>query len=90
MPLANQLVQVGHACLEAGSRFPQPQQACSLVLLSVASEEGLMRAVESIEQRGIRVYTWHEPDFPRGFTAACSEPVSSDKRRWFRKFRLWR
>ena len=40
MPIANQLVQVGHACLEAGKRFNQPQQPCSLVLLSGCFETG--------------------------------------------------
>ena len=90
MPMANQLVQIGHACLEAGNRFDQPEHPCSLVLLSVECEEQLMRAVEFVEQRGIEVYTFYEPDFPHGCTAACTEPVAGEERRCFRKFRLWR
>ena len=90
MPLANQLVQAGHACLEAGHRFPQPARPCHMVLFGVAAEEHLMRAVEYIEQQGIRVCTFHESDFPQGYTAACTQPVTDERRRLFRKFRLWR
>jgi hypothetical protein len=90
MPYANQLVQVGHACLEAGRRFAQPDYPCHLVLFAVASEDKLMRAVEFIQGQGIRMCTFYEVDFPRGYTAACSEPVSGRGRDLFRKFRLWR
>ncbi len=90
MPHANQLVQVGHACLEAGSRFAQPAQSCHLVLFAVASEEHLMHAVESAEQQGIRMLAFYESDFPQGYTAACSEPVNAESRHMFKKFHLWR
>ncbi len=89
MPLANQLVQIGHACLEAGHQFSWPAQSCHMVLFAVASEEQLIRAVEYIEQQGIRVHVFYESDFPQGYTAACTEPVSNERRHLFRKFRLW-
>lgn len=89
MPLANQLVQVGHTCLEAGARFEQLGKPCSIVLLAITCEVHLMRAVETIEQQSVRMFTFHEPDFPPGCTAACTEPVTCEKRRLFRKFRLW-
>jgi len=88
--LAAQLVQVGHACLEAGQRFEQPAQPCHLVLCGVSSEEQLARVVEQLEQQEVRVFLFYEPDFPRGYTAACTEPVCGERRRIFRRFRLWR
>jgi hypothetical protein len=90
IPLVNQLVQVGHACLTAGQRFPQPVQPCRMVLLAVDSEAQLMHAVELIEHQGVRLFTFYEPDFPQGYTAACSEPVAGSRKRLFKKFRLWR
>ena len=90
VPLANQLVQAAHACLLAGEHFPQPLQPCSLVLLAVSSQSDLLAAVEAIEYQGVKVLAFYEPDFPQGYTAACTEPIRGDRRRIFRKFRLWR
>lgn len=89
IPLADQIVQVGHACLEAGSRFPQPDTACNLVLLGVASEKHLLDAVENLDAAGIRCVVFHEPDGGMGYSACCSEPIAGSRRRSFRKFALW-
>jgi len=80
---------VGHACLEAGFRFEQPESVCNLVLLSVANEQQLLLAVERIASAGIHYAIFHEPDDGMGYTAACSEPVTGDRRRPFRRYPLW-
>jgi hypothetical protein len=91
IPFANQLVQVGHACLEAGHRFPQPAEPCHLVLFGVADEDRLKRAVEAIRRQGLRVAVFYEEDYPAGHTAACTEPVpEGEQQRPFRRFRLWK
>jgi len=89
IPLADQIVQVGHACIEAGRRFAQPAEPCHLVLLSVASERHLRDAVARAELAGIRCTVFNEPDDDMGDTAACSEPVLAGDRRVFRRFPLW-
>ena len=89
IPVAAQIVQAGHVCLEAGKRFTQPETPCNLVVLSVPSERHLQDAVAWIESAGIRSTVFYEPDNAMGYTAACTEPVSGPARRLFRRFRLW-
>src|ERR1700752_695307 len=62
LPLADQIVQVGHACLEAGSRFPWPEGAPHLVVLSVRSQAQLRDAAREAQAMGIRCVVFDEPD----------------------------
>jgi hypothetical protein len=89
LPLAAQIVQASHACLEAGSRFPQPPTPSRLVVLAVDSEAALLAAVERGQTRGIHSYVFYEPDGVPGFTAACSEPISGRARRALNRYPLW-
>lgn len=89
IPLADQIVQVGHVCLEAGHKFDQPEKPCHLVLLAVPSEAHLCSAVAWAEAAGIRCEAFHEPDDEMGYTAACSEPLEAQCRLLFRRFPLW-
>ena len=82
-------MQVGHACIEAGRRFDQPNPSCNLGVLGVCSEEDLRFAIEAIEIAGIRCAVFYEPDEEKGYTAACTEPVTNLQRRLFRRFPLW-
>jgi len=88
LPAADQIVQVGHACLEAGRRF-QPEEGCHLVVLSASNEIDLQLAVQQAEAIGIRCASFFEPDDDMGFTAFCTEPVSGHHRRFFRRYALW-
>ena len=88
--LADQIVQVGHVCLEAGRRFGLPEAPCHLVLLSVPSEDHLLYAILHVEMAGIRYAVFREPDDEMGYTAACTEPLERSHRRVFRRFPLWR
>ena len=89
IPLADQIVQVGHACLEAGKSFEQPSQSCNLVVLSVPSERHLHEAVARIRFAGIECFVFFEPDDDMGYTAACTQPVQASYRRVFKRFPLW-
>jgi hypothetical protein len=89
IPLADQIVQVGHACLEAGNRFEQPLNPCNLVVLSVPSERHLHEAVARIRFAGIECLVFYEPDEAMGYTAACTQPVRPNYRRVFKRFSLW-
>ena len=89
IPLADQIVQVAHACLEAGFTFQKPNETIHLVVICVDSETHLLTALEKIGLHGIQFVVFHEPDDQMGFTAACTAPLSTNLRREFRSFRLW-
>jgi hypothetical protein len=88
--LEQQIVQVGHACLEAGRQFKWPDTSCNLIVLRVATLADLQITVEQATLEGIRTARFYEPDHDLGFTAACTEPLTDPIRRFFRRFPLWR
>ncbi len=90
IPLADQIVQVGHACLEAGFKFQKPNEIIHLVVVCIESETQLLSALEKIALRGVQFTLFHEPDDQMGFTAACTEPLNAIYRREFRDFPLWK
>jgi hypothetical protein len=81
---------VGHACLEAGHQFEQPEKSCNLILLSLPSKKRLQAVIEEAELFGIRWAIFEEPDHNLGLTAACTEPITGVKRRVFQYLPLWR
>jgi hypothetical protein len=89
IPLADQIVQVGHTCLEAGFKFRNPHKHVHLVVIGVESESHLFAALERIKLQGIQFVVFYEPDEEMSFTAACTEPLSAIYRKEFRNFRLW-
>ena len=95
LPLADQMVQAAHACLEAGQRFCVPRH-CPLVLLQVADEAALQQTLEHCRRYNIPTHTFLEPDataelpnVPMGLTAVCTPPLNSSQRRRMRRFALW-
>ena len=95
LPLADQLVQVGHVCQVAGRKFDIPSD-CHMVLIGVDSNESLSKIAESLECRGIRFVDFYEPDsiddgiIPMGVTAICSEPITKEQKKYFSRFPLWK
>lgn len=89
IPLAQQVVQVGHACLEAGRRFTWPETPCNLIVLGVRTQLDLQIAVERARLAGIGIALFYEPDHDLGATAACTEPLTGAVRRLFRRLPLW-
>ena len=90
IPIADQIVQVGHACLEAGRRYMGSDEAPNLVLLGLASERQLLDALGRLDVRGIGYAAFHEPDDQMGYTAVCTEPLSAERGSAFQRMRLWR
>ena len=90
IPPADQIIQVGHACLEAGFKFEKPAETINLVALSVESESHLLASIERLNLRGIQFVVFHEPDDQMGFTAACTQPLIAAHKREFRNFPLWK
>ncbi len=89
IPLADQIVQVGHACLEAGFKFQKPDDIVNLVVVGVESETRLLITLERLSLRGIQFSLFCEPDNQMGYTAACTAPLTVARRREFRNFPLW-
>jgi hypothetical protein len=88
--LTDQIVQVGHACLEAGFKFQKPSEIVNLVVVGIESEIHLLATLERMSLRGIQFVLFHEPDDQMGFTAACTKPLTVAYRREFRKFPVWK
>lgn len=106
IPVVGQLVQIGHACYQAGAAFKPAQglstcdgqdQVPNLILIGVESEKALMEEVEGARLHGIRIEVFHETGVVytgrtepvSGYTAACTEPLSGGKRRWFQRLQLY-
>ena len=89
IPLADQIVQIGHACLAAGWQFAPPAAPCHLIVLGVVSEAHLHTVVADAALTGVRCAVFHEPDDGLGATAACTEPIAGAARRVFRRLPLW-
>lgn len=85
-----QLVQVGHACLEAGFSFTNPQTPSSLVLISVKNERELLQVRWKLEDHGIKSHVFFEPDNSMGFSALCTRPVFGEEREIFKEYQLYK
>jgi len=85
------IVQIGHACHEAGKRTPD-KGISSLVLLAAENEQDLKNIAEELDMKGIDHYAFFEPDFgPMGYTAICTRPISEKReQRLFRKWKLYK
>ena len=92
LPEAQKIVQIGHACFEAGKRFDNSNHVSSLVLLSAKDEDDLKYIAEKIDRRGLEFYMFYEPDFgPMGYTAICTRPIiNKADQNFFRRWNLYR
>ena len=85
------IVQIGHACYEAGKQFQDPQGISNLVLLGAQDEDDLKNIAMKLDIRGIEYYMFYEPDYNTGYTAICTRPITEDRERsFFRKWDLFR
>lgn len=96
IPLADQICQVAHACLEAGRRFAPPEHA-NLVLLAVNDEKSLLKVEEKCKKHGVNYAITFEPDpietggtGQMGHTCVATGPISGETRNTFRNYNLWK
>jgi hypothetical protein len=89
IPIADQLVQVGHACLKAGYTFPCPTGEPFMVLLGLKDSQELEDTKEYLKAYEIEFVTFYEPDENMGETAICTTYVSSWQRKIFEEYELW-
>lgn len=94
IPVAQQIVQVGHACYEAGHKEALHQEAGAyqkadnthLIVMTVKDEIALEYAVEDLTVEGTMFW---EPDNNTGNSAWASVPVRGKDREQFR-FPMWK
>lgn len=82
-----QIVQIGHACYEAGKMFRDDNGISNLILLPAANEADIQKIMRKLDQRGIEFYAFFEPDNGMGYSAICTRPITDDRERAF--FRRW-
>ena len=82
-----QIVQASHAALEAGNRFGSHSH---LVLIGMDNEETLLKAASHLDELGIELEKFYEPDYNTGWTALCTQPLRGDVRKPLRKYQLMR
>jgi hypothetical protein len=90
IPFAQQLVQVGHAALEAGREHYRSDEIASFIVLEVADRAALEAAARRLDEHGIEHHLFFEPDFGMGHSALATRPVSGKERQLFRHWPLWR
>lgn len=95
IPIADQMVQVGHACQQSGALFGCPEN-CHLVLLQVPDVWQLLSVENLCDTQKIKYTTFFEIDSVEeggqsmGKTAVCTEPIEElTTRNHFMKFELW-
>lgn len=85
-----QIVQIGHACHEAGKRS-RDHHVSTLVLLGAEDEDDLIAIKRELDTAGIDHYAFYEPDFQMGYSAICTRPITDRaEREFFRRWRLLR
>jgi len=60
------------------------------VLCSINNEAELLAIEEYLGCHNIESHKFYEPDDDMGYTSLCSEPINGERRKLFRKYRLWK
>jgi hypothetical protein len=61
-----------------------------LVLIGVPSEQALQLVFARLHALEIICWPFHEPDLSNQLTAIATEPISADRRRFFRRYQCLR
>lgn len=93
------IVQLGHACHEAGKLIPKEESKDipSLILLSAQDEDDLILIARKLDCAGIAHSMFYEPDCNRltgetmGYSAICTRPIMAPRERaLFKEYNLFR
>lgn len=84
-----QVVQACHAVAEAARFFlSKEEEHPHFVICGVKNETALRKAYFKIQEQGIQLQAFIEPDIGNQMTAIATEPVSDSVRRTFRNYQL--
>lgn len=96
IPLADQMVQIGHVCHRAGVEYGEDVALASIVLVGVRNLDALCDAMAHLDRNMIAMVFVKESDpvepggEPMGITAACTEPLDPGQRAGLRRFECYR
>ena len=85
-------MQVAHAAMAAVNTFgftpgkPHP----NLVVCAAAGEPELAEAFNRLKAAGVPCCAWYEEDMGKALTAIATAPLSGDRRKPLRRFKLLR
>ena len=85
----NQIAQACHAAVLAGNKFNQPDEVPNIVILNSKNEDDLTLLCYELNEQGIEFESFYETEFPIGLNSICTEPISGNKRKIFKKYKLW-
>lgn len=89
IPVSDQIVQVGHVCLDAGKKFNPPEHT-HMVVCKVSNFMELEKVHHLCQQNNIATEKFYEPDDGMGHTGICTQPIYGNTRSIFKRYRLWR
>jgi hypothetical protein len=80
-----------HAAIQAAREgiIPPDGTHPHLVFCTTTTEWSLEVALRRLRAEGVRLVAFREPDLDDALTAICTGPVTSDRRRLFRRFPLF-
>ena len=86
------MVQSNHAALEAGIFLGDQAQEepSSLIIIAVKNQAKLEKAMQDLEEKGIKFVPFYEPSWEYGLTAFGTEPLTQDQRILLKRYQLWK
>lgn len=92
IPVEQQIVQAGHAALEAGIYLGDRDQSepSSLVVIGVKNQFQLEKAIKDLESKDIKLIPFYEPSWDMGLSAFGTEPLTQEQRVLLKRYQLWR
>lgn len=67
----------------------KPKQTTYLILLDATDQNHLQKLSRYLDDHDIEHHMFFEPDLD-SYTAICTEPLPLEKRKYFKKFDLWK
>lgn len=88
LPVAQQIVQSGHAIEGVVSLYPQ-EGIPNLVAIGVPDVAALNRVLTKLKANQIEHFPWVEPDGDLGFTAIATIALNSERKKMLANYRLY-
>lgn len=83
-------MQSAHACIEAAKNFYLGDDHPSVIVFGIKNEQKLKEISGILQEQGIRIREFLEPDIDFQLTAFATEPVCESQRHLFKKYCLLR
>lgn len=86
------MAQACHGALEAGKHFGSDSREYpdSLIVIGVKNQNELLKAKQRLEEAGIQLIMFFEPDWDYGWTAFGTAPLTQEQRQIMKRYRLWK